>query len=306
VVSIVAETIRLDREVIEVGLTLNAAARKIPAIRRAAHVIVLILAGTLGLAGAAAGADTVAFDVDFAGTKTRVSAYLDRPDGDGPFPAVIILHGCTGLEKKEGGWIWAGIKRHERFLRQAGFVTLIVDSHGSRGMSTALALAKSCWGGKGYAVRVEDSYAALAFLEGLPIVRRGAVSAVGFSQGGGVVLRALDLGRAGREEGALAAGVAFYPPCEPTGGLYAPLLILIGGADNITPQSACQTTKSMASQAVHGSPLDMFVYPGAHHAFDFPLDRRIKTPMGTIAPDRDAFRDAQDRMLRYLRRAVGQ
>ena len=122
--------------------------------------------------------------------------------------------------------------------------------------------------------RVDDTYAALAFLESLAFVREGAVSAVGFSQGGGVVLRSLDVRRTGREEGALVAGVAFYPPCETTEGLYAPLLILIGGADNITPQSDCKETKRMASQTGHSSPVDMIVYPGAHHAFDFPLDQK--------------------------------
>lgn len=38
---------------------------------------------------------------------TAVTGYLFRPQGDGPFPAVILMHGCDGLEwerPQQGNW----------------------------------------------------------------------------------------------------------------------------------------------------------------------------------------------------------
>ena len=62
-----------------------------------------------------------------------ITAYLSKPEGDGPFLAVLLLHGCLGLEREAAGHMWLGLKHYEAALNDAGFVTLIVDSHGSRG-----------------------------------------------------------------------------------------------------------------------------------------------------------------------------
>src|SRR6185503_4905090 len=29
-----------------------------------------------------------------------IDAYLSRPEGNGPFPAIVYLHGCSGLSEK--------------------------------------------------------------------------------------------------------------------------------------------------------------------------------------------------------------
>ena len=38
-------------------------------------------------------------DTATASTET-IDAYLSRPDGDGPFPAIVYLHGCGGLRPR--------------------------------------------------------------------------------------------------------------------------------------------------------------------------------------------------------------
>ncbi len=60
-----------------------------------------------------------------------LKAVLYRPDGDGPFPAVVALHGCEGLHGPNG--LVAPLYRDwaER-LNKAGFAVLYPDSYGSR------------------------------------------------------------------------------------------------------------------------------------------------------------------------------
>jgi dienelactone hydrolase len=47
-----------------------------------------------------------------------------------------------------------------------------------------------------------------------------------------------------------------------------PTMILIGGADDWTPAVACQAM--VAQPHGDGARLDLTVYPGAYHAFNFP------------------------------------
>src|SRR5258707_3911871 len=60
----------------------------------------------------------------------EVEAYLSKPDGAGPFPAVVYLHGCGGLSKST---------RHRiaELMTGWGYVTLAVDSFATRGLKTS-------------------------------------------------------------------------------------------------------------------------------------------------------------------------
>jgi poly(3-hydroxybutyrate) depolymerase len=49
---------------------------------------------------------------------------LFRPKGEGPFPAVVLLHGCRGIQPYQRDW--AGK------LAEWGYVALLVDSFGPR------------------------------------------------------------------------------------------------------------------------------------------------------------------------------
>lgn len=50
-----------------------------------------------------------------------ISGYLSKPDGDGPFPAVIYLHGCAGLSTSNRN-------RISDLMTGWGYVSLAVDS----------------------------------------------------------------------------------------------------------------------------------------------------------------------------------
>ena len=59
----------------------------------------------------------------------RLAGYLAQPDGVGPFPAVVVLHGCGGISSHS-----IGIADQLSF---SGYVGLAVDSLGPRGMADA-------------------------------------------------------------------------------------------------------------------------------------------------------------------------
>src|ERR1700682_6547526 len=64
--------------------------------------------------------------------KTNLTAYLSRPEGDAPRPALVLMHGCSGLVNGRGRIL--GIYRSwMRALVVQGYVALTVDSAGSRG-----------------------------------------------------------------------------------------------------------------------------------------------------------------------------
>ena len=54
----------------------------------------------------------------------RVEARLSKPDGPGPFPALVLLHGCQGVSPQVKDWA--------RWLADRGYVAFVVDSFGPR------------------------------------------------------------------------------------------------------------------------------------------------------------------------------
>ena len=53
----------------------------------------------------------------FASEDVVLSADLKLPAGSGPFPAVVLMHGCGGVVNTERGWTEA--------LRPAGYATFV-------------------------------------------------------------------------------------------------------------------------------------------------------------------------------------
>jgi dienelactone hydrolase len=136
--------------------------------------------------------------------------------------------------------------------------------------------------------RARDAYAALLFLQARADVRADAVALMGWSNGGGTVLWTLSRDSRARPVGLrhdFAAGVAFYPGCRALAQRrhawqpVAPVLLLVGEADDWTPAPPC-----IDLAARTGAALELRVYPGAHHDFDAPdAPLRVRTGVGTTA-----------------------
>src|ERR1700738_500985 len=71
--------------------------------------------------------------VEISSGSGTLHAQLYKPEGDGPFPVVIALHGCSGL----GGHSEPVQSRYRDWAEQllkAGNAVLLPDSYGSRGV----------------------------------------------------------------------------------------------------------------------------------------------------------------------------
>ena len=184
--------------------------------------------------------------------------YLSRPPGPGPFPGVVLLHGCGGMRSNEVLW--------RAYFTNLGFATLAVDSLRPRG------IAQICTRGGQVtsSMRAADAYAALDYLADQPFVRSDRIVAMGFSHGGGValdVVTALRVGPRPADAPRFAAAVGLYPDCSyvrrQTAEYLAPALILVGDADDWTPAEPCRKLAQRDPEHI-----DLRVYPGALHAFD--------------------------------------
>jgi dienelactone hydrolase len=178
---------------------------------------------------------------------------LKKPDGDGPFPAIVLLHGCGGISPKRDHR-WA-----ER-LSGWGYVTLQVDSFKPRGLSSVCTFS----GRDSTDIlqkRVTDAYDAKRHLAELPFVDRNRIAVMGWSHGGTTTIQALHQ----KTDEPFRAAIAYYPSCRILTGLNAPLLILIGEADDWTPSSRCV---ELLPKEQTGSEISLKVYPGAYHGFD--------------------------------------
>jgi dienelactone hydrolase len=204
---------------------------------------------------------------DFGGEPVQLSALQFRPHGAGPFPAIVLMHGCGGMYTPSG-YITASYRHWAELLAEEGYVALLVDSFNPRGYRTICELQKRPI--RESRERVEDAYAAARWLHQQVYVGRGRIGLIGWSNGGTGTLYAMR--PASRAEPAFRAAVAFYPGCTTLSRAktpyrpYAPLLILSGGADDWTPAAPCAELIDIARG--QGAPADIVIYPGAHHSFD--------------------------------------
>ena len=267
--------------------------------------------------------DTVHF-ASLDGTTT-LTAYLGRHDGNALRPAVVLMHGCSGLRNPQGRIIPL-YRAWMRALFAAGFDVLTVDSAASRGFG------QTCTAGPQRITmlrdRPKDAYAALAWLQAQPQVAADRIALMGWSQGGAIVLLSINdksIGRPAELSHDFRTAVAFYPGAcadrwqskpwtqvEPQGWTTrVPLLVLFGAADTWTQLAPCEAFLDAAK--ARGNPVELKIYPNAVHAFDAPNLPRTELPayrngggpMPVIGTDPEARADAIARVLQFLKARLG-
>jgi len=183
-----------------------------------------------------------------------LSGDMYRPDGPGPFPAVVLLHGCSGIKENQRQWA--------ELLREWGYVAYVLDSLGPRGLGPIC--TKKVLSAK---TRAVDAYDAKDYLSSLPFVRTDRIGVMGWSHGGSAVLYAAN-SATGRAGDSFRAYIALYPGCwRPMAGVRGPLLILAGARDDWTPAGPCQKlAKTMADR--NSYPVIIKIFPQATHAWD--------------------------------------
>ena len=197
----------------------------------------------------------------------QIPARLQKPDGPGPFPAVVMAHDCSGLGPKSSG----SPGRWADELVALGYVVILPDSFSTRGFPDGVCTNPSPQRVQvGPLRRARDVHDAAAYLRTQPYVDARRIGLMGGSHGGSTTLTAM------RSAG-FAAAIALYPRCETVRGLYrpsAPVRILTGEKDDWTPAEPCR--KLAEDAAVAGQPVSIKIYPGAHHSFDSPRGERYR------------------------------
>jgi acetyl esterase/lipase len=165
----------------------------------------LVLACLFFMASALAGLPA---EIEFAASTpyndkpVMLRAELYQPDGDGPYPAVILMHGCGGLQPP----VRDAMRTHAEYLVGHGFVALVLDSFGPRenGDGWVCKTFDRLMAARRY--RKNDALDALKYLQSLAIVDDTNLFQMGQSNGGSVAIRLAQL-----DAPAFRARSAYYP-----------------------------------------------------------------------------------------------
>ena len=249
--------------------------------------------------------------VDIPSGNAILHAQLYKPEGGGPFPVVIALHGCGGL----GGHTEPVQPRYRDWAEQllkGGKAVLLPDSYGSRELGPQCRAKEHKI--RARRERVEDIMASRQWLVEQPWAAHDRISLLGWADGASALLWAVRPQLSSRSvEPDFRSAVAFYPDCRISAGLgwsaRVPTLLLIGAKDDISSPPAC---RQMIDGARGRSALTrIVVYPGAYHDFDrvnFPLHATAGTPdaappeRGHLGTDPEARADSQKRVAEWLSR----
>jgi dienelactone hydrolase len=195
---------------------------------------------------------------------------LFRPEGAGPFPSVVALHGCESLIRRSGTLAPIFDAWGQR-LAAAGLAAVFPDSFGSRGLRTQCRVRERKV--RSERERVADANAARRWLESQPWAIKDRVSLLGWANGAVASLWAVrprTLPRDGMPD--FRSAVALYPGCrrlsEAAWSARIPTLILIGRADDWTAAATCE--QMIAGAHGRSALASLVVYPGAYHEFDRP------------------------------------
>jgi dienelactone hydrolase len=237
------------------------------------------------------------------GMHDTLRGELYVPSGVGPFPAVVLLHGCRGVT--DGNRLWA------QKLASWGFVALVLDSFGSRGVSEicleSVAIPPM--------TRAFDAYLAMEYLRALPLVRDQKVGVMGFGHGGWSAFYLSDSWAEFAGVRPFDAIVALYPWCEADQirRIEAPTLILTPEEDDPARTEGCRAAQEYLRTVPEWRYIEFIYYPGVWQGFDVPgLDTQVLgtgadgTRMFVLKYDQAAAQNAERRTRgwfdRFLRR----
>lgn len=266
-----------------------------------------------------------ASDLTFPSTVTPIEQatypqmMLLKPEGEGPFPAVMLGHQCGGLvfnkaNPRAANW---SMLQWAKDFQQAGYVALLVDFMGPRG---ATQVCQGAQAGVTLGRTTQDFFQAAEHLRKLPYVDANKVALVGFSQG--ALIAFYNNSKRVRETMGASRGfdayVSFYPlcrlqlqsPARPVveilqRDIEKPHLMLLGSADTETPAADCESLG--ATVKASGRPLEFHTYADKTHCWDckslngFTKQGRHGTV--TYTYDEETTRDSFERTKTFLVRS---
>lgn len=194
-------------------------------------------------------------DVKFKGPASDILLYQAKPKGNGPFPAVMIIHENRGVTEH--------FKDVARRYAKEGFAAFAVDLVSRGGGSKPDTNENTGFLGRSNPDDlVADLVATAGFMKTQPFVKPAAMGVTGFCFGGGYAFEAA----AAIPE--MKAAVPYYGPAtrvlENLPKTNAAVLAMYGGADaRITAQAPAVEAKLKGA----GKTVEIKIFAGAPHAF---------------------------------------
>ena len=235
----------------------------------------------IGQGGPLEGADLPYVDGD-----TLTTGYLAVPAGDGPFPALVIIHEWNGLQDR--------VRQLADDFAAEGYVTLAADLFQGRtgaNRDENMALVREAQSDP--AKMVANLNAAVAYLKGRPDVT-GRVGAMGWCFGGGVAL-SFGLDGENHEATAIFYGRLVDDP-EALARLDHEVYGTFAALDNgPSPESVAAFESALRSAGVEH---DLHIYDDVNHGFWLRVD---EDPDVRAAPAADAWTRLKSYLDRTLR-----
>jgi dienelactone hydrolase len=215
-----------------------------------------------------------------------IAGALFKPTGSGPFPALVYLSGCAGLNPPPEHPQEKGVIDD---LNSKGIAVLIVDPFTVRGEKDGICTKIEANTFVQYASRGgNDALAAVKLLKSMPDIDPNRIFLQGYSWGAISSLFAVDAGTPINHDTKVAGVVAYYPYCYDKVDPTVPTLVMIGDKDDWTPAALCKQLKGKPN-------VDLVVYPGATHAFTMPFDQPVDYLGHHMVYDEKATKDAEGR-----------
>jgi carboxymethylenebutenolidase len=214
--------------------------------------------------------------VSYASGGVAVQAYLSRPKGAGPFPAVVVVHENRGLLEH--------FKDVTRRLAKLGYAALAVDLASSEGgtekFASDLAQVTAILGRTPPERMVEFLNAGVRYLQGQPYVRRDRIGATGYCFGGGMTWR---LATANPDLRAAAPYYGSSPPLGDVPKIKAAVLAIYAGQDERINAGIPAIREALQKAGVVH---EILVMPNADHAFFNDTGARYAAAAARTAWDR--------------------
>jgi len=198
--------------------------------------------------------------VSYKSGDETVQGVLYTPAGDGPFPALVVIHEWWGLND----WV----KEQASKFADEGYVALAVDLYRGK-VATTPEMAHEIMRGVPEDRAKRDLHAAVGFLKSQPNVRKDRIGSIGWCMGGGysldVALQEPDLAAAVINYGHLATDT------DALKKINAPILGLFGAQDHGIPPDDVRKFGDTLDKL--GKKIDIKIYDDAGHAFENPNNK---------------------------------
>jgi carboxymethylenebutenolidase len=191
-------------------------------------------------------------DVRYVSSDVEIPAYLAVPEGDGPWPGVVVIMDALGLS--------ADIRAQADRLSAAGYLAIAPDLYARGGLRRCVrATVRAARTGVGQAY--DDIAGAREWLIARPDCT-GRIAVIGFCMGGGFAVFCAP----GDSYAASAVNYGFVPEdiADRLAGGGCPIVGSFGARDWTLPRHGDRLAEALDRTAI---PHDVVTYPGVGHSF---------------------------------------